>query len=269
MEEIAAKIQELVTFYGIKILTAVVIFYVGRLIAKTIRRVVNNLLTKAGMEPTLVSFVRNLTYFAVLAFTILAVLAQLGIQTTSFIAVLGAAGLAVGLALQGSLANFAAGLLMIIFRPFEAGHYIEGAGTSGTVEEIHIFSTNLKTPDNKKVIVPNSKLMGDNIVNYSAKDTRRVDMVFGVSYDDDIKKVREVLQDIIQQDNRILEDPASLIAIKELGDNSVNFVVRVWVKTPDYWSVYFDTTEAVKERFDSEGISFPFPQHDVHIYETK
>ncbi len=269
MENLVMKMQEWVTFYGIKILVAVIIFFVGRWVAKMLKRLVENMLTKARLDETLVAFVCNLTYFGALAFTIVAALGQLGIQTTSFIAVLGAAGLAVGLALQGSLANFAAGLLMIVFRPFEAGHYIEGAGTSGTVEEIHIFSTRLRTPDNKAVIIPNAKLMGDNIVNYSANETRRVDLLIGVSYDDDIKKVREVLQGIIQNDSRILKDPAPLIAVKELADNSVNFVVRVWVKAPEYWDVHFDTTEAVKQRFDEEGITFPFPQRDVHLFEAK
>jgi len=269
MESLVPKLQEWVTFYGLKIVVALIILFVGRWAAKAARRLIRNVMEKANVDPTLTSFVSNLAYVAFFAFVIIAALGQLGIQTTSFIAVLGAAGLAVGLALQGSLANFASGLLMIIFRPFEAGHYIEGAGQSGTVEEIHIFTTQLKTPDNKTVIIPNGKLMGDSIVNYSAKDTRRVDLVVGVGYDDDLRHVREILQGILDEDDRIFKDPAPLIAVKELADSSVNFVVRVWVKTGDYWGVHFDTTEKVKTRFDAEGISIPFPQRDVNLYERK
>jgi len=269
MDTIIAKLQEWGAFYGLKIVAAIIVLIVGRWIAKAIRKLVKKILIKRNVDPTLVSFVGNLTYIALLTFVIIAALAQLGIQTTSFIAVIGAAGLAVGLALQGGLANFAAGFLMIVFRPFKVGHFIEGAGATGIVEEIHIFTTQLRTPDNKTVIIPNAKLMGDNIINYSAKDTRRVDLVVGVSYTDDLQKVKQVLQDIVKKDSRILQDPASMIAVKELADSSVNFVVRLWVKTADYWDVYFDTTENVKKRFDAEGISIPFPQQDVHLYEHK
>jgi small conductance mechanosensitive channel len=194
-----------------------------------------------------------------------AALGQLGIQTTSFIAILGAAGLAIGLALQGSLSNFAAGFLMIIFRPFKVGDFIEGAGVAGVVEEIQIFTTKLKTGDNKIIIVPNAKLSGDNITNYSAQETRRVDMTVGVAYSADLSKVREVLLDIISKDTRILAEPAPLVAVAELADSSVNFVVRVWTKTGDYWGVKFDATETIKNRFDAEGIGIPFPQRDIHI----
>jgi small conductance mechanosensitive channel len=200
-----------------------------------------------------------------LAFVVVAALGQLGIQTTSFIAILGAAGLAIGLALQGSLANFAAGFLMIIFRPFKVGDFIEGAGVAGVVEEIQVFTTTLKTGDNKIIIVPNAKLSGDNIINYSAQETRRVDMTVGVSYSADLSKVREVLLDIISKEARILPEPAPLVAVAELADSSVNFVVRVWTKTGDYWGVKFDMTETIKNRFDAEGIGIPFPQRDIHI----
>ena len=192
---------------------------------------------------------------------------QLGIQTTSFVALLGAAGLAIGLALQGSLSNFAAGFLMILFRPFKVGDYIEAAGTAGTVEEIQIFTTALRTPDNKLVIVPNAKLTADNIVNWSAKGTRRVDMVFGIGYGDDIDRARSVIREIIEADPRVLKDPAPLVALWQLGESSVDFVARPWVKSADYWSVWFDTTEKVKKAFDAEGISIPFPQRDVHVYQ--
>jgi small conductance mechanosensitive channel len=263
------RLQELLAFYGLKIIAAILIFVVGRWIAKALRNVIKRMMTKGNVDEILISFVGNLTYIALLAFVIIAALNQLGIQTTSFIAIIGAAGLAIGLALQGSLANFAAGVLMIIFRPFQVGDYIEGAGVAGAVEKVHIFTTQLKTPDNKTIIIPNAKIMGDNITNYSAKDTRRVDMVIGVSYGDDLKKVREILEDILAKDDRILKDPAPTIGVLELGDNSVNFAVRPWVKRDDYWGTYFDVTETVKRRFDKEGISIPYPQRDVHLYEYK
>ena len=266
---IIPDLQAFAAFYGLKIIAAIVIFVVGRWVARALRNATKKMMAKGNVDETLISFVGNLTYIALLAFVIIAALNQLGIQTTSFIAVIGAAGLAIGLALQGSLANFAAGVLMIIFRPFKAGDYIEGAGVAGTVEEIQIFATQLKTPDNKTIIVPNAKMMGDNITNYSAKDTRRVDMVIGVGYGDDLKKVREILEDILAKDDRILEDPAPTIGVLELGDNSVNFAVRPWVKKEDYWGAYFDVTETVKRRFDEEGISIPYPQRDVHLYEYK
>ncbi len=266
---IIPDLQAFAAFYGLKIIASIVIFVVGRWVARALRNATKKMMAKGNVDETLISFVGNLTYIALLAFVIIASLNQLGIQTTSFIAVIGAAGLAIGLALQGSLANFAAGVLMIIFRPFKAGDYIEGAGVAGTVEEIQIFATQLKTPDNKTIIVPNGKMMGDNITNYSAKDTRRVDMVIGVGYGDDLKKVREILEDILAKDDRFLEDPAPTIGVLELGDNSVNFAVRPWVKKEDYWGAYFDVTETVKRRFDEEGISIPYPQRDVHLYEYK
>jgi small conductance mechanosensitive channel len=266
---IISSLQTFAAFYGLKIIAAIVIFVVGRWVARALRNAIKKMMAKGDVDETLISFVGNLTYITLLAFVIIAALNQLGVQTTAFIAVIGAAGLAIGLALQGSLANFAAGVLMIIFRPFKAGDYIEGAGVAGTVEEVQIFATQLKTPDNKTIIVPNAKMMGDNITNYSAKDTRRMDMVIGVGYGDDLKKVREILEDILAKDDRILEDPAPTIGVLELGDNSVNFAVRPWVKKEDYWGAYFDVTETVKRRFDEEGISIPYPQRDVHLYEYK
>jgi small conductance mechanosensitive channel len=266
---ILPRLQELVAFYGLKIVAAIVIFIVGRWVAKALRRLAVRMMTRAKVEETLVSFVGNLTYVGLLVFVIIAALNQLGVQTTSFIAIIGAAGLAIGLALQGSLANFAAGVLMIIFRPFKVGDYIEAAGVAGVVEEIEIFTTQLRTPDNKTIIIPNAGITGGNITNYSAKDTRRVDMVIGVGYGDDLIQVREILEDILAKDDRVLDDPAPTIAVLELGDSSVNFAVRPWVNTADYWGAYFDLTETVKKRFDEEGISIPFPQRDVHLYEYK
>ncbi len=269
MENIVEKIWELLTIYGLKVIAAIAVLIMGRWIAKGLTGFTEKLMNKSQVDPTIVSFVANMTYIALLVFVVLAALGQLGIQTTSFIAVIGAAGLAVGLALQGSLSNFAAGFLMIIFRPFKVGDFIEGAGVAGTVEKIQIFTTQLKTPDNKTIIIPNAKLSGDNIVNFSVKGTRRVDFVFGIGYDDDIDKARKIITDVIENDARVLKDPPPIIAVMELADSSVNFVVRPWVKVPDYWDLWFDVTETVKKRFDAEGISIPFPQRDVHVYSHK
>jgi small conductance mechanosensitive channel len=266
MENVIVKLQEWVALYGLKVIAAILILVLGRFAAGMVRALVRRMMKKGKVEQTLISFVTSVTYVAIMAFVIIAVLGQLGVQTTSFIAVLGAAGLAVGLALQGSLANFASGALMVIFKPFKVGDYIEGAGSAGTVEEIGIFTTELKTPDNKKVIIPNAKITSDNITNYSAKEHRRVDIVAGVSYSDDLDKVRRVLESIIASDDRILPEPVPTIAVGELASSSINFVVRPWVKTADYWDVYFSLQEKIKKQFDAEGISIPFPQQDVHLF---
>jgi small conductance mechanosensitive channel len=264
-----AKVYELLTVYGMKVVAAIVIFIVGRWVAKGVANFIKRMMTKSNTDETLVKFVGNLSYVALLAFVIIAAINQLGIQTTSFIAIIGAAGLAIGLALRGFLGNFAAGVLMIIFKPFKVGDFIEGAGVAGTVEGIQIFTTQLVTPDNKTIIVPNAKMTGDNITNYSAKGTRRVELVFGIGYGDDIDNARQVIEGVISQDDRVLEDPAPAVVISELADSSVNFKVRVWTSAGDYWGFYFDTTEKVKKQFDAEGISIPFPQRDVHMYEHK
>jgi small conductance mechanosensitive channel len=267
MEEILAQVKEILAIYGIRVIAAIAIFIIGRWVAKGLRNLLRRIMKRNQVDETLISFVCNLAYVLLLAFVIVAAINKLGIQTTSFIAIIGAAGLAIGLALQGSLANFAAGVLMIIFRPIKVGDFIEGGGTTGTVEEIQIFSTQLKSGDNKTIIVPNSKMLGGNIVNYSTKETRRVDMTFGIGYEDDIDKSRSVIQGIINKDERVLKDPAPLVVVSELADSSVNFTVRVWTKSGDYWGVFFDTTEAVKKQFDAEEISIPFPQQDVHHYQ--
>ncbi len=266
-EALMTKGWELLAFYGVRIVTALVILIVGRWIARGFGRLVQRLMENRQVDPTLTDFVGNLIYYTLFTFVVLAALSQLGIQTTSFIAVIGAAGLAVGLALQGSLANFAAGFMLILFRPFRMGDLIEGAGVKGTVENIQIFTTQLKTPDNKIIIIPNAKLTDDNIVNWSATGTRRVDMVFGIGYEDDIDKARAIMSEVIADDERILKNPAPQIAVSELADSSVNFVVRPWVNSGDYWGVYFDLTETIKKRFDAAGISIPYPQRDVHIYQ--
>ena len=261
--------MDLLMQYGPKLLAAIVIFYVGKLLSKWLKRLVTRMMTRASVDPLIVSFTSSLVYMAMMVFVVVATLGQVGIQTTSFIAILGAAGLAIGLALQGSLSNFAAGFLLIIFRPFKVGDVIEAAGVTGKVDEIQIFTTTMKTPDNKTIIVPNAKLSGDNIINYSTQETRRVDMVVGVSYDADLKEVRSILTDIVNKDGRILKDPEPLIVVGELADSSVNFFVRVWVNSADYWGVYFDANETVKLRMDEAGIGIPYPQRDVHLYEHK
>jgi small conductance mechanosensitive channel len=263
------NIYALLSVYGLKILAAIAVFIVGRWVAKLMRKIVNKLMQNRKVDATITKFVANLTYIVLLTFFIIAALGLLGIQTTSFIAIIGAAGLAIGLALQGSLANFAAGFLLIIFRPFKVGDFIEAAGVAGTVEVIQIFTTELATPDNRTIIVPNSKLTGDNIINYSTKGTRRVDMVFGIGYEDDIDKARNIITEILSHDERVLKDPPMKIAVSELADSSVNFVARPWVNFSDYWSVYWETTETVKKQFDAQGISIPFPQRDIHVYEHK
>jgi small conductance mechanosensitive channel len=265
MEEWVQRIYEYLATYGLSILAAIVIFFVGRWLAKIISKLIAKALTKAKVEATLVSFVQNLSYVALLVFVVIAVLAKLGIQTASFIAVLGAAGLAVGLALQGSLANFASGVLMLIFKPFKVGDFIEAGGSKGVVKEIQIFNTILNTPDNIRVIIPNAQITGGNIKNYTVNGTRRVDLVVGVSYEDDLKKANKVITDVLTADERVLDDPPFTVAVSELADSSVNFVVRPWVKAADYWDTYFDVTEKIKVSLDKSGVSIPFPQRDIHI----
>lgn len=264
---LAQQIQQFVIVNGINMVIALIIFFVGRWVAKLVRSLIAKVMTKKGVAPAVNSFVCSFAYIGLLTFVVIAALAQVGIQTTSLIAILGAASLAIGLALQGSLANFAAGVLLIIFHPFKVGDYIECGGTAGAVEEIQIFTTLLKSPDNKKIIVPNAKVLGDTITNYSSKETRRVDLVVGVSYTANLQKVEKVLQDVLSKDERVLGDPPPTIAVSELADSSVNFVVRPWVKTGDYWNVYFGLTKNIKLRFDAEGISIPFPQRDIHLYQ--
>jgi len=265
MEEILNKIYEYLATYGLSVVAAVVIFIIGRWLAKLISNLIGKGMTKAKVEKTLVNFVQNLTYVALLAFVIIAALSKLGVETASFIAVVGAAGLAVGLALQGSLANFASGVLMLIFKPFKVGDFIEAAGAKGVVKEIQIFNTVLASPDNVRIIIPNAQVTGGSIMNYTVNGTRRVDLVIGVSYEDDLKKAQKVIEQVLDEDDRILKDPAATVAVSELGDSSVNFVVRPWVKAADYWNVYFDITAQIKLSLDRNGITIPYPQRDVHM----
>ena len=253
------------TTYGIKVIGAVLILILGRIGAGIGRRIVRRVLEKLQADHAIVSFADNLVFFLILVFAVLAALAKFGIQTTSFIAVLGAAGFAIGFALQGSLSNFAAGVLILVLRPFRIGNYIEGAGVSGTVKDIQLFTTVLATPDNVKILVPNGKLFGDVIKNVSGYDTRRVDLLVGIGYSSDIQKAYDALMELIRQDARALSDPAPLVAVSELADSSVNLVVRVWTKRTDYWPLKFDLTRRIKESFDTQGIEIPFPQRTVHM----
>ncbi len=263
--DINALIHTYLIPWSIKIALALAIFIVGRIVVSIVVGAIQKVMNKRGVEEVLTRFIVSIIRWVLLLFVVIASLSQLGVDTTSLIALLGAAGLAIGLALQGSLSNFAAGVMLIIFRPFTKGDYVEVAGAAGVIDNISIFTTTMTTPDNKEVIVPNGAILADNITNYSARPTRRVDMVFGISYDDDIRQAKKLLEDIIAADERVLSDPAPVVALGELADSSVNFIVRPWVKSADYWAVLWDTTESVKQRFDAEGISIPYPQMDVHV----
>ena len=268
MENLWQSVQGYVATYGFKVLGAVVILIVGRIAAGWLSGLVGKILARRSVDDTLTRFLVSLTKIGLLTFVILAALSTLGVQTASFVAVIGAAGLAIGFALQGSLSNFAAGVMLISFRPFRAGDYVEAGGVSGSVDSVQLFVTVMKTPDNKRVIIPNSQITSGSIINYSAEERRRVDMVFGIGYDDDIRKAKEILERLVSQDSRILKDPAPIIVVGELADSSVNILCRPWVNTADYWGVYWDLTEKVKLTFDAEGISIPFPQRDVHLHQA-
>jgi small conductance mechanosensitive channel len=268
VQSLLSQLTTLGTTYGLQVIGAIVILIVGRIAAGIGRKLVEKLLIKAKQEISIVSFFGNLSYFAILAFAVLAALAKFGIQTASFVAVLGAAGFAVGFALQGSLGNFAAGVLILVLRPFKVGDYIDSAGVSGTVKEIQLFTTVLATPDNVKIMVPNGKIFGDIIKNVSAYDTRRIDLVVGIGYASSIQKAIEVVMNVIKEDTRILSDPAPQVAVSEMADSSVNLVVRPWVRNQDYWAVRFDLTRRLKEALDENGIEIPFPQRVVHMVST-
>jgi len=268
MEDYLERFQDVVISYLPNVIAALLIFVIGWFLIKMLTKLTGGALRRAKTDETLVSFVSHLVYMAGMAFVIIAVLGRLGVNTASFAAVIAAAGLAIGFALQGSLGNFAAGIMLIVFRPFKAGDFIEAAGVAGVVEEIQVFATILRTPDNKQLIVGNASITGSNITNYSAKDTRRIDLVFGIGYGDDIPKAKAVLDRILKEDDRVLNDPEPTIGVLELGESSVNLAVRPWVKTADYWNVYFDLNERIKLRFDAEGIQIPFPQRDVHLHQV-
>jgi len=258
--------QELLTKFGMKMVAAILIFVIGRLVAKLIKKVLQKTMERTKVDAAVVGFTCSLAHAAVMVFVILAALGQVGIQTTSFIAVLGAAGLAVGLALQGSLANFAAGVLILLFRPYKVGDFIEAGGAMGVVKEIHIFTTTIVTVDNKREIVPNAKMMSDKITNYAAEGTRRVDLTACISYGDSIDTAKAALMDEITKNESVLTDPAPFVGVSAMNDSSVDFAVRPWVKSADYWDVFFALNEAIKKRLEAEGLSIPFPQRDVHLY---
>ncbi|GIT35105.1 MAG: mechanosensitive ion channel protein [Gammaproteobacteria bacterium] len=264
--EIINSITQIAADFGLRLLYAVLIIFVGRWVVKLLLKIIKSALEKTTVEETVRIFVANLLSTLLMVIIFIAAINQLGIETTSIIAMLGAAGLAIGLALQGSLANFAAGILIVIFRPYKVGDYIEAGSAAGTVLDIQIFSTVLKTPDNKVVVVPNGTIMDSSIINYTGQETRRVDIIASCGYEDDIDKVKDILQDILNQDERILKEPEPRIAVSELADNSINFIVRPWVNSSDVLSVKYSILEQIKKRFDAEGISIPYPQRDVHIY---
>ena len=251
--------------WGLRFLGAILVYLIGKWLAKVISKIIMRALTKAKFDPTLVPFVENLSYAAIMIFVVITALGTLGVQMTSAIAILGAAGLAVGLALQGSLANFASGVLLLVFKPFKVGDYIKAAGTEGSVKAIHIFNTILTSPDNVKIIVPNSQVTGGNITNVTANDTRRVDLVINVSYNDDLKKAKRVIESVLAADQRILSQPAPEVSVAELAASSVDFVVRPWVKTGDYWAVKCDITAKIKVAFDENGITIPFTSYELYL----
>ena len=257
----------LVTRYGLQVLGAIIILVVGKFAASLAARIVRKGMGKAKADPALTSFLSSGVNIAVMAFAIIAALAKFGIQTTSFIAVLGAAGFAVGLALQGSLGNFAAGVMILIFRPIRVGDLVETGGFLGIIADVGIFVTTMNTLDNKKIIIPNGVITGNVINNVNGNGTRRVDMIAGIGYGDDMSKAKGILEEILVNHPKVLKDPAPNVAVSELGDSSVNFVVRPWVQAEDYWTVWFEVTQSIKERFDAQGVSIPFPQRDVHFYQ--
>jgi small conductance mechanosensitive channel len=261
-----ARLQDVGLSLGLKLVVVVLIFLIGRWAARFLRSLVKRALAKTRTEPTIAAFASNMSYYAIMAFVVLAILGQLGIETTSLIALIGATGLAIGLALQGSLANFSAGLLLIIFRPFRVGDWIGVGGVSGYVEDLELLTTIIRTLDNRTVIIPNSKLTDDNIINYSTLGVLRLDLVVGVAYDADLKQVKTVIKQVLSEDERILPQPEPVVGVLELADSSVNFAVRPWVKTVDYTSVSLSVYEALKLRFDECGITIPFPQRDLHVY---
>jgi small conductance mechanosensitive channel len=265
-ENLLQTVVTLVSTWGLQVIGALAVLIVGRIVAGALRRATRRALERGQVDAVLVPFFASGVYYLTLVAVVIAVLSLFGIETTSLIAVLGAAGLAVGLAWQGTLSNFAAGVMLLIFRPFRVGDYVEVAGTAGSVREVGIFSTVLHTPDNVKITIPNSSVYGDTIKNYSANDTRRNDLVIGISYDDDIARAIETIRKVLAGDSRVLDDPESTVAVAELGDSSVNLVVRPWCAGGDYWPLRFDLTRKLKEELEAAGCSIPYPQRDVHLH---
>ncbi len=256
------------TEFGIQVIGAIVILIIGRIVAGILAGLVRRAMEKAQSDAALVNFASKLVRTGIMLFAIIAALAKFGIETTSFIAIMGAAGFAIGMALQGSLGNFAAGVLILVFKPFRIGDVVDAAGSMGKIVDIGLFTTTMNTPDNKKIIIPYSAVTSGTITNVNIYDTRRVDLTAGIGYSDDIAKAEQVLTQILDSHELILKDPGHTIKVVELADSSVNFVVRPWVKTADYWTIYFDVTRSIKEQFDANGISIPVPQQDVHMHEV-
>lgn len=266
---IPENIVEILGGYAFSLLMAIVIFVIGKWVARKITDLLVAVLRKVkGMDETLIKFLENIVYYILMIVVILTALSELGVETTSFLAILGAAGLAIGLALKDSLGNFASGVMIILFKPFKVGDVVNAAGVTGSVSEVGIFNSIFITPDNQKIIIPNGAITGGSITNINAHSTRRVDLVVGIGYDDDIKKAKDVLNDIVSSNEKVLVDRGITVAVSELADSSVNFVVRAWVNTPDYWDVKFGLTETVKLRFDEENISIPYPQQDLHLHKN-
>ncbi len=264
-EDFFETLIELTTTWGLRVLGAIAVLIIGRIIAGRVRKLTQRVLERANTDPTLIPFFASISYYLILTIVIIAVLNLFGVETTSLVAVIGAAGLAIGLALQGTLSNFASGVMLLTFRPFRAGDYVDIAGTAGTVDEIGLFTVRMNTPDNVQIIVPNSDVYGQTIKNFAANATRRVDMVMGISYDDNIGVAIDTINKVLEADSRVLKDPASTVAVSELADSSVNLVVRPWCKKEDYWNLRFDLTRKMKEELEAAGCSIPYPQHDVHM----
>lgn len=264
--------QQVVEFVSINampiaknIIFAILILFFGRLAVRAVVHLLQTMLRRTNQEDMLIDFVKSVSRSLLMLVVLIAALSQLGVDTTSLVALIGAAGLAIGLSLQDSLKNFASGILLLVFKPFTVGHYIDAAGNSGTVDRIGIFTTTLTTIDNKIIIVPNSNIYQDSIINYSAMEQRRIDMVFGIGYESDLKQAKAILQRLVDQEPRILAEPEPVVALSELADSSVNFIVRPWVKRDHYFPVLWNFTEQVKLAFDAEGISIPYPQMHIHL----
>jgi len=265
VEQIINQLTEIVVEYGPKLLGAIAVWIIGGWIIKALIRGFGRIMDRSKMDASLVPFLKGIIGALLKVMLVISVLSMLGIQMTSFIAILGAAGLAIGMAMSGTLQNFAGGVMILIFKPFKVGDLIDAQGYLGTVSAIQIFNTILKTPDNKTIIIPNGGLSTSSMTNYSTEDTRRVDWTIGIAYGDDVDKARKVIKQLSDEDSRILKDPEVFIQVSELADSSVNFAVRAWVKSADYWGVFFDMNEKVYKTFDKEGLNIPFPQMDVHL----
>lgn len=267
-EQILATVQELIAEWGLTVLGALAFLLVGRIVAGLIQGATRRALVRADFDPTLTPFIGKIVYALVILAVLVAAAGMVGIQAGSFIAIIGAAGLAVALAFQGTLSNFAAGIVGLTFRPFGVGDFVDAGGTAGTVKEIGIFTTTLATPDNIRIIIPNSAVFGETIKNYSANETRRVDLVVGVGYDDDLNVARDTILKVLKADDRVLSDPEPVVAVDNMGASSMDFVVRPWVKASDYWAAKWDLTKALKEELEAAGCNIPYPQRDVHLYQS-